>query len=215
MSQGNQWDPLPPSGQFPPGGGNHYQPNYGPQPSSGGRVLLWVLGIFGALTLLLLVICCGLGFFGFRTFQNEFSRGVTDQVRNSPEIVQHIGEIEQVELNFSGMSNPDEAGMMVLNVRGTKGTGKLSVNPTLIESDPQNAYVLILADGQRIPLTGLGEAASDPAPPVDNAAEGAAPPPAEPSPVDPASAEPAAPTEPVDEVPPAASPEPTPAGDAS
>jgi len=177
-------------------------------------VLLWVLGIFGALTLLLLVICCGLGFFGFRTFQNEFSRGVTDQVRNSPEIVQHIGEIEQVELNFSGMSNPDEAGMMVLNVRGTKGTGKLSVNPTLIESDPQNAYVLILADGQRIPLTGLGEAASDPAPPVDNAAEGAAPPPAEPSPVDPASAEPAAPTEPVDEVPPGPI-EPAPPADAA
>lgn len=215
MSQGNPWNPLPPSGQFPPGGGNQYSPNYSPQPSSGGRVLLWVLGIFGALTLLLLAICCGVGIFGFRTFQTEFSRGVTEQVRNSPEIVQHIGEIEQVDLNFSGMSNPDEAGKMVLNIRGTKGKAKLSVDPTLIEREPEKAYILVLEDGQRIPLTGLGEAAPAPAAPAVNAGEETELTPTAPMPADPPPAEPSPSAEPVDAVPPTAPAELAPSADAA
>jgi hypothetical protein len=198
MSPGNPWEPLPPPGQLPPGRSNHYLPHPGPQPTSGGRVLLWVLGIFATLTLLLLTICCGVALYGFRIFQNEVSRGITEQVRNSPEIVEHIGEIQQVDLTFSEMSNSEEVGTMVLNVRGTKGSGKLSVNPTLVDGEPEKAYVLILGDGQRIPLTGLREATTDPA---ANAAEEAEPAPSERAPADLAPGEPAPATEPVNESP--------------
>lgn len=197
MSAGNPWEPLPPPGQLPPGDSNHYQPYHGPQPTSGSRVLLWVLGIFATLTLLLLTICCGVALYGFRIFQNEVSRGITEQVRKSPEIVEHIGEIEQVDLTFSELST-EEAGTMVLHVRGTKGSGKLSVNPTLVDGEPEKAYVLILEDGQRIPLTGLRETTSDPA---ANAAEEAEPAPSEPAPAEPAPSEPEPAAEPMSESP--------------
>jgi hypothetical protein len=157
MSYGN-------SGQFDPGapqgGQRAYPQSYNdpsfppPRPPSNNRTLYWILGIVSFITLGGVLLCCGFGFFGLRMASSELAKQFRPQIQNSPEIVEHIGEIQDMSLSIRGMQRAGEAGVMIFDVTGTKGSGQVSVDMARVE-DGDGAFELILADGRRIPLTGV------------------------------------------------------------
>jgi hypothetical protein len=169
MSSGNDWgnfasDRNPNSRRG--GGGPSYpeayqQPPNSPPGGSGGRVLLWVFGIIGLLSTVAALVCCGVGYFGIRTVRTELAKQYQQQVGNSPEIAEHVGNIETMDLSFQAMGDPANSGKMVFNLRGSEGSAQLAIDPSKAEASPGSAFVLILEDGQRIPLTGVRSAGDE------------------------------------------------------
>ena len=165
----------------------HRQP-----PGSGNRTLFWILGIVAAIVILGAIACCGIGYFGVRFVSTEVAKQLRPQLQSSPEIAEHIGEIQEMTLNVQAMQQEDRAGKMVFDITGTKGSGQVIVDPGQFTPEARDEGVeLVLSDGRRIPLTGLGPALQEVDPEqVDPEA------PDEPRPVDaPPEAEPAAPAD--------------------
>lgn len=161
MSYGNggSFDPgSVPGGQRPyPQSYNDPNTPYRQPPRSSNRTLFWVLGIIALLGVLGVVACCGFGYYGFRFISTQFANQLRPQLQNSPEIVEHIGEIQEMALNPQAMQQPDHSGKMVFDVSGTKGTGQVVVDPEKFgDRGIDEDLILILPDGKRIPLTGLG-----------------------------------------------------------
>jgi hypothetical protein len=145
-----------------------------PQPSSGTRTLVWILGTISLIFCLGAAACCGFGYWGFRQFQDQMSAQIKQAVAKSPEVEEHVGTISEVELSFSAMNLPSESGKMVFDVRGSKGSAQISVDPVLLQKEPEKAFGLLLPSGERIPLTGVSDPLSEP--------KGAEPPPTNPVP---------------------------------
>lgn len=145
----------------PAGGQRAYPQSYndpsfspGQQPGgSGNRTLFLILGIVSAITVLGALVCCGLGYFGVQMVGTELARQYQPQIQNSPEIVEHIGEIQEMALDLQGAQRAGEPGAMVFSVRGTKGSGQIVVDPGQAARAPDEAFELILPDGRRLPIT--------------------------------------------------------------
>lgn len=175
-----------------------------PQPSSGTRTLVWILGTISLIFCLGAAACCGFGYWGFGQLQNQMSAQIKEAVAKSPEVEEHVGTISELELSFSAMSLPAESGKMVFDVRGSKGSAQISVDPVFLQKEPEKAFILLLPSGERIPLTGVSDLFSEP--------NGAEPPPTNPVP-NPSQVEPPAstPTPGPDSEAPQKVPEPSPA----
>lgn len=171
MSYGNggSFDPGTVPGGPRPYPQSYNDPNFPHRqpPRSGNRTLFWVLGTLAALGVIGAVACCGFGYYGFQYIGTQLVNQLRPQLQSSPEIVEHIGEIEEMTLNPQAMQQPDHSGKMVFDITGTQGTGQIVMDPEKF-GDPSVAegVVLILPDGNRIPLTGLGPPPEsiDPAP---------------------------------------------------
>jgi len=144
----------------PQGGGRNYPQSYNdpslrPQPpKSNNKTLFWILGIVSFITIGGAIACCGLGYFGIQMATKELATQFRGQIENSPEIAEHIGEVEDMTLSFQAMQQAGEAGKLVFEIKGDKGSGQVSVDLSKAEGkNPEEAFELILADGQRIPLT--------------------------------------------------------------
>jgi hypothetical protein len=159
MSYGN-------SGGFDPGstpGGNRpYPQSYSdpgvrqPPPKSSNRALYWILGIVSVVTIGGALVCCGGGYFAVRFATGELANQFRRPIQASPEIAEHIGEIEDMTLSFTAMQAAGDQGKLVFEVKGTKGTGKVEVDLAKAESeDFDEAFLLIKSDGTRVPLTGV------------------------------------------------------------
>ncbi len=192
MSYGNggSFDPGSVPGGQRPYPQSYNDPHDAPRqaPRSGSRTLLWVLGILAALAVIGVVACCGFGYFGFQFIGSQLANQLRPQLQSSPEIVEHIGEIETMTLNPQAMQQADHSGKMVFDLTGTKGNGQVVVDPEEFgDRSVDEGLVLILPDGRRIPLTGLlpppeptepdpaDAEAGDPLPPSDAQPEDAAP----------------------------------------
>ena len=106
--------PPPPFGHFP-----HAHP---PPPRSRKR-LVWILAGVGGLISLL---CCGgfglLAYFGFGIVATD----IRNQVRDHPIVVEHIGEVESFEMNFTESAATNDDSTFVYEMKGTKGSGVLT-----------------------------------------------------------------------------------------
>lgn len=197
MSTSNDWQTPNQFGPYAPMGSEV------PQPSSGTRTLVWILGTISLIFCLGAAACCGFGYLGFRQVQDEMSAQIKQAVAKSPEVEEHVGTISEVEFSLSAMSLPAESGKMVFDVRGSKGSAQISVDPTFLQKEPQKAFFLLLPSGDRIPLTGVSDPFSVP--------NGAEPPPTNPIPNSPQMEPlPSTPAPPAPETPPTL-PEPAPA----
>lgn len=156
---GGHFGPESPQGGQREGGQRAYPQNfndplYPPRPPArGNRTLLWVLGILALLAVIGFAACCGIGWFVFRTTSDELGRQVQAEIAGSPEIAEHIGEIESTRLNVQAMQNTEN--QLVLDVRGSKGSGQVLVDIGWLEQrDSESSLELRLPDGQRLPITG-------------------------------------------------------------
>jgi hypothetical protein len=125
-----------------------------PPPKKGGKGLLIGCGIVGLLGVL---VCCGgvamVGVWG----PGIAGDAVRPEVENSATVIEHIGEIESMSLNFSATVEeaqsvePGQQGLMVFDVQGTKGGGKIVAqqSPT---SQGIDSAVLVLPSGERLPI---------------------------------------------------------------
>jgi hypothetical protein len=146
----------------PQGGGRAYPQSYNdpsvrPQPpKSSNRTLFWILGIVSFITVGGAIACCGLGYFGIQMATKELATQFRGQIENSPEVAEHIGDVEDMTLSFQAMQQAGEAAKLVFEIKGTKGSGQVSVDLSKAEGkNPEEAFELVLPDGQRIPLTGV------------------------------------------------------------
>jgi hypothetical protein len=124
--------PYPPQ-QHPP----QQQPPYGyppqmapygfppPQPPQKSRKkLVWILLGVGAL---LVVLVCGgvIGVvkFGFNIIEAE----IRNQVRDEPVLIEHIGQIEKMDVDLTESAALNDDDTFVYHVTGSKGSGVLTV----------------------------------------------------------------------------------------
>lgn len=156
MSTSNDWQPPNQVGPYAPTG-----PEV-PQASSGTRTLLWILGTISLIFCLGAAACCGFGYWGVREFQNQLAAQIKQMVAKSPEVEEHVGTISEVEINISAMSLPNESGKMVFDVRGSKGSAQISVDPAILQKEPEKAFHLLLPSGERIQVTGVSDLLPEP-----------------------------------------------------
>ncbi len=123
---------------------------------SGLKTVLIVLGCLGALVLALVAGCFGLGWFGVGVVAEQVQGSVAAQ----SVVQEHIGEIEEFDLNILATGTASEDGKtFVFDIKGTKGSGKVSAEfdhrgPT---ADSMIAGKLQLSDGQEFAFELEGE----------------------------------------------------------
>lgn len=110
--------------------------------------LLWVVG-FGLVGVICCVLCCGgFAYFGFNLMSTE----VEVAIRDNPQVREHLGDLQSVSLNLmkSVADNGDQT--WVYNVKGSKGTGELTVVEINGPSGKKSFHSakLRLADGRTI-----------------------------------------------------------------
>ncbi len=85
--------------------------------------LVWIIG-FGVVGVLCCVLCCGgVAYFGFNLMSTE----VEVAIRDNPQIREHLGDLQSVELNFMKSVADDDDDTWVYNIKGSKGRGELTV----------------------------------------------------------------------------------------
>ena len=142
-----------------PGGQRPYPQSYSdpgfgqPVKPSSNKTLYWILGIVSAVTIGGALVCCGGGYFLVRFTTTELAKQFRGPVQNSPEVAEHIGDIEDMTLSFQAMQAAGDQGNLVFEVKGSKGSGKIVVDMSKADTDPDNAFELVLSDGTRVPMT--------------------------------------------------------------
>ncbi len=142
------WDPKAGQGPSPYPPQPPFPDPYAPRRSSGGSLLLWVLG-GGAL--LVALVCCGGGVALLAFTKSYMQAEVKNQLRDNPKLREQIGELETVELDFSGTMAEDDDETFRYHVKGSKGSGEL----TVIESPDDETIVeaeLRLKDGTKVQI---------------------------------------------------------------
>lgn len=136
---------------------NHYANEYEENPRrrrkspSTSTVVIIVLAVIGGGGIL---VCCGgmgaLFYFGAHVVAKE----VELELRDNPVLIQHIGEIEDLRMDWTATAAHPDQDVLVFTVRGTKGQGEVIVN-TVTQFDENNQVqwaTLRLPDGEEIPL---------------------------------------------------------------
>jgi len=121
-----------------------------PQPRSG-TSWMWLLGCGG---LLMFVLCCGGGIgvvaIGFRVMSAE----IKDQIRDNPKFREHIGEVQELEMDWAASFGAEGEDTYRYRVRGTKGSGELTVKHITGPDGNEviNEAELRLADGTKVQI---------------------------------------------------------------
>ncbi len=120
------------------------------------RVWVWVIGIFGGLTFLGILGCCGGGFFLLEFLTSTYQQ----QLAGNPVIIEHLGEVESMQMNLTKTAEAAEnsdGNTFAFDIQGSLASGTI-----LIKQDPSGdgtgieSAELVLSDGSRhqVPLGG-------------------------------------------------------------
>ena len=94
---------------------------------------LWVLGIFGGIGLVCVVVCCGVGYWVFGLATGFLAEAYKDQLVGNPVMVEHIGEDFSIEMDLmrtgKEQQETDDDSVQAFEVSGSKGSGTLVVKP--------------------------------------------------------------------------------------
>ena len=87
--------------------------------------LLWIL-VAGVLIAVPLLCCGGMFLVGYLGL-GVLAADIEIQLRDHPTIRQHIGEIEDLSVNFLKSSAIDDPDTFIYDIRGDKGAGELTI----------------------------------------------------------------------------------------
>lgn len=123
------------------------------QEGSDRRVGLYVLfGCGGAALLALLILLAGFGLirFGFAFMAEQ----VKTDLRGNAVIVEHLGRLDSLEVDFMGSVLAPGADDFVFRARGTKGTGVVRATCVTVDADTEKvtAGTLQLESGEMVDL---------------------------------------------------------------
>ncbi len=130
-------------------------PTYQPAPQQGSNTWLWIIGIIGVLGVVGVLVCCG-GFYALFSFGSGWlANAFQEQLQGNPVIVENIGEIESMEMNFSktGQEAQNSDGdLIAFDIHGTKSSGTILIEQDKSSGDGTRigSAILILEDGSRV-----------------------------------------------------------------
>ena len=132
-------DPTEPTGASPP-------PK---RKSSMGLVIILAI----SMGLVLVLLCCGGGigivWFGLGVVEDS----VLSQLHDHPAVQEHIGEVEDFEMNLMASANHEDSDTFIYDVSGSNGSGRLEVRSVTVGSREEiSNATLELPDGTRINL---------------------------------------------------------------
>jgi hypothetical protein len=140
--------------------GHSFDPHPAPRRSSSPVAL--ILAIIGGIGAASFLACCGgfvaLAYFGKTVSEQELA----DQLRDNPALQEHIGDIEQLSLNFIATAAIEDEDIEVYDVQGTKGKGKITVKTSsLMDADDEIIWAKLRLDsGETVEL--ISEYAENP-----------------------------------------------------
>lgn len=116
---------------------NPFDPNTGqpaaPTVKKKSNVWLWVIGIIGGLGLVAAIACCGSVFWAYNFGMGKVAEAVKADLMGNPVIGEHIGDIEELSMNLTATGEEQQNGgkpnTMVMDVKGSKGSGQLILTP--------------------------------------------------------------------------------------
>lgn len=122
-----------------------------PKKSSTTPIILAVVGVIGVVCLL---VCCGGGIWVVRFGMSVVSADIENQLRDHPEIQEHVGTIQSLEVDWAKSMAEDDYDIWTYDVEGSKASGELVVEST---SDDEGEVIvsatLRLSTGETIELT--------------------------------------------------------------
>ncbi|MCG8649812.1 MAG: cytochrome c oxidase assembly factor 1 family protein [Pirellulales bacterium] len=131
-----------------------HPPTEGPPTQNGGcgRRVWIILALF---SLLILVICCGVGFWLYKFIDGTMSELYRSQLESNPVIVEHVGEDISISMDVAGTTKAQQETndnkLIAFTLEGSKGTATVIIKP-----DPSGAAgaiesaELVLPDNTRI-----------------------------------------------------------------
>lgn len=118
----------------PYGDGGYYGPP--PKPDSGIPVWIWiVLALLAGGGVVTCGCCGGLVWFGLGIQADELKASL----QGNPVIAEHIGEIEELSIDFGETIQEDGSDATVCRVKGSKGSGKI-VGETMTNNDGNEVF---------------------------------------------------------------------------
>jgi len=114
-------------------------PNYSrPRRPAGDGSRTWLILLLGAG--IVFMMCCGGGVFLVKFGLDSMAVEVREELRNDPVILERIGDIESLDLDYTASIQNGEEEIWAYEVRGTKGSGRLTVRQ--ITDEDGNEQVL-------------------------------------------------------------------------
>lgn len=142
---GNPQPYVPPQGFQPQG----FQP-YAPK-TPGSSLWVWVLLALGGVAG---VCCCG-GGVGLVMFgMNIVTAEIADELRDNPKFREHIGELQEMDVDYIASAAKDDDETFVYDVKGDKGSGELTVKHVTADDGSEQIVeaTLRLPDGKQVQI---------------------------------------------------------------
>lgn len=112
-----------------------------------------VVGLIGGAGVMLL-LCCGGGLWLANFGLDVITVEIEQQLRDHPDIVEHIGNVESFEMDFVKSTAHPHDDFWVYEVVGSKGRGELTVHHVTNDNDEEEiiSASLRMSDGTTIKL---------------------------------------------------------------
>ena len=136
-----------------------FQPEMAPPAKSGSglKVVLIVLAVIFILGIVACAGIAGIGYFAFQAAQNQAGAEIMAQFRGNPVLEAEIGELQSAKVMIMETAErtqqtPGGAPQMVVDVVGSKGTGKMICVPAEGGGNKVASATLELPDGRSIEI---------------------------------------------------------------
>lgn len=144
-----------------------FQPEMAP-PAKSGSGLKIVLIVLAVLFMLALLVCGGLAalaYFGFNAAQKQAGAQIMAQFKGNPVLEAEIGELQSAEVKIMetaerAQQTPGGPPQMVVDVVGSKGSGKMICVPAQGGGNQMQSATLELPDGRKIEIP-VGDVSSN------------------------------------------------------
>jgi len=104
-----------------------------------------------AFILLALAAIGGFAFWGWGVFADQ----AKEALNNNPVIQQHIGEVDEIELDFAATGEVEDEDVFVFRIEGSKGSGVVTAEFVSVDADTEEirSGTLQLSSGETYDLT--------------------------------------------------------------
>ena len=100
------------------------------------------------------LVCCGAGVWLVQFGMSVVSADIENQLRDHPEIEEHVGVIQKLEVNWAKSLAEDDYDIWTYDIEGSKASGELIVeSESDIDSEVIVSATLRLSTGEKIELT--------------------------------------------------------------